>query len=781
MIKSYALIRRLIIIFHLGSFVIAYFVCTAGFAGIHEIPEENQKSGIIKGTVIDGETKSFLPNVQVRLMGTPVSTSTDAEGSFVISDVAVGSYSLEFFCRLYITQSHPDVIVKSNRITYVHIELYLDHTAQNEEITVTASCFSNSEQTLSTAAFSYEEIRRAAGSAGDVSRIISGLPSIARVNDMKNSLVVRGGSPSENAFYVDNIELPNINHYPSQGCSTGVIGLLNVDFIRDVQFYSGGFSPQYGDRLSSVMNISFREGNREEQNYQFDLSMMGVGAVAEGPFPNKKGSWMLSARRSYIDLLIKLMGSGVPVTWSDYQGKLTYDISPTNKLTFLGILGIDKSGTNKSDAVRDRESFFGGLDTTENTFGINWFTIWGSRAFSNTSISQNRIIFNYDSYKTVTEELQREGKNAEQILILRNVNYIRFNDTSELSLGLEAKHIITDYDYFLSEYIDVTGNRIPSVSRKIHESSDRYAAFFNYAWALFPKMGLNLGIRADYYSYGKNTHFSPRLSFSYNLSGRTSIDCAAGIFYQQLPLVLLLQNKDHKSLKDPVSYHYVLGIRHLLTASTQLTLEVYNKEYKDFPLNPAQPTLFIFDEATYGGFFSEYEHLVGKGKARSYGIEFMIQKKLLEKLYGVIGISYFRTRYRDFDEVWHNRIYDNHFIFSIEGGYKHNKYWEFGLKWNYAGGTPYTPFEIETSTAANSGIFDISHINTKRLPAYHTLNLRVDKRFYFGGSNLIVYISVWNVFNRKNVAAYYWNTIENKPDVLHQWGILPSIGAEFEF
>ncbi len=759
-----------------------FFLSGSGFSGIRDIPEAEDRTGSIKGRVIDGEIKSPLSEVQVRILGTSLSTFTDEDGRFMISDVSVGSYSLEFSCPSHITQSLPDVNVKSNRITHVQIELRLAHFAQNEEITVTASYFPPSEQQpLSTASFSYEEIRRAAGSAGDVSRIISGLPSIARVNDMQNNLVVRGGSPSENAFYVDNIEIPNINHYPSQGCTAGAIGLLNVDFIRDVRFHSGGFSPRFGDRLSSVMDISFREGSRDDQNYQFDLSMMGVGAVAEGPLFNNKGSWMFSARRSYIDLLIKLMGSGVPVTWSDFQGKLTCDISQKNKLTILGILGIDDSGTKKDDAIRDRESYFGGLDTTETVVGINWFTMWGSRGFSNTSISQNKIRFHFDSYHTVTEALSRKGKNAERAFILRNVNTYRFNDTNKLRFGIEAKHIVTDYDYFLAEYTDFAGNSISSVSRKTRESSERYAAFFNYTCYPFPKLSLNLGLRADYFTYNKNTHFSPRLSLSYKLSKGTSIDGAAGLFFQQLPLVLLLQNKDHKTLKDPVSYHYVLGIRHLLTDNLRLTLEVYDKEYKYFPLDPAQPSLFIFDEASYGGFFSEHKSLADTGRARSYGIELLIQKKLAEKIYGVIGVSYFRTRYRDFDGVWRNRMYDNRYIFSMEGGYKINKFWEFGVKWNYAGGAPYTPFDIEASTAANSGIFDASHINAKRLPDYHTLNLRVDKRFYFGASNLIAYVSVWNVFDRKNIAAYYWNTIESKPDVVSQWGILPAVGVEFEF
>jgi hypothetical protein len=199
------------------------------------------------------------------------------------------------------------------------------------------------------------------------------------------------------------------------------------------------------------------------------------------------------------------------------------------------------------------------------------------------------------------------------------------------------------------------------------------------------------------------------------------------------------------------------------------------------PLDPAQSPLFIMDELTYGGYYAYHDSLLDTGKARTSGVEFLIQKKLAEKIYGLISASYFRAQYKDLEGIWRNRVYDNRYILSIEGGYKPNRSWEFSLKWHYAGGVPYTPFDIEASQAVNSGIFDSSLINGARFPAYHSLNLRVDKRFYFRGSNLTIYFSVWNVYNRMNVAYQFWNTLENRPDQEYQWSLLPILGVEFEF
>ncbi|MDQ7065472.1 MAG: hypothetical protein Q9P90_14640, partial [candidate division KSB1 bacterium] len=255
-----------------------------------------------------------------------------------------------------------------------------------------------------------------------------------------------------------------------------------------------------------------------------------------------------------------------------------------------------------------------------------------------------------------------------------------------------------------------------------------------------------------------------------------------GIYYQTLPLILLSQNENNKNLKNPLAIHYILGIDHLITENTKFTLEVYQKDYKNFPLDPTQPTLFLIDELFYRyGFFFNHEKLVDNGKAYSKGIEILIQKKLAKDFYGLVGASYFRTKYQGGDGRWRNRVFDNRLIFSIEGGYKPNNKWEFSIRWIYAGGTPYTPFDVEKSRYLKRGVFDNNKINGARYPDYHSLNIRFDRRFNFRHSNLVFYLSIWNAYNRKNIAAYFWNEKENKVDAIYQWPLLPIFGLEYEF
>lgn len=740
--------------------------------------------GGIKGRVLDEEIKSPIAWVTVKVAGTLFSAVTDVAGNFAISAVPVGGYSLEFTCQYYHSRIQTDVIVKSEHITTVEVEMKLSIDAKRrEEVTVRAGYFTVSEQQpLSRAGFSYEEIRRAAGAEGDISRIVDALPYVGRPGDVwKNSLIIRGGSPMENAFYVDNIEVPNINHFPALGSTGGAIGLLNVDFIRDLRFYSGGFAPQFGDRLSSVMDISLREGNRDGSDFELDLSMAGVGAVVEGPLPGQKGSWMLSVRKSYIDLLIDLMGQGVAPNYSDALGKFSYDLSTSGKLSFIGILGLDKSGTKQADAVKDKEPFFGSADSTEHAAGVNWFQMWGSKGYSNTSISESRTRYEDRFSWTVGEGLARHNMSREQSWTVRHVTQLRLDERNKLGFGFETKRVETGYEYFLGEYTDVLGAVIPASGGRFKVAARKFAAFVNHIWNPVPRLGVSLGVRADYFSYNESLHVSPRFSLSLELTKKMSIEAAAGLITHSLPMAIVLRSSAPRNLKDPQAWHFVLGLRRILTDNTLLTVEVYDEEYRSLPLDPAQPYLSILDESSYSCFLGGHERLIAMGWGRSCGVEVMVQKKLADKVYGIVSGSYFRSRYRDLEGTWRDRAYDCRYILSIEGGWKPNRFWEFSLEWNYAGGNPYTPFDIETSRATNTGIFDLTKINAERLPAYHALNLRADKRFYFRRSNLILYLSIWNVFDRKNAVTYYWNTLERKPGMVRQFGIVPALGVEFEF
>ncbi len=742
---------------------------------------EKQKTGSLKGRVMDAETQSPIVGATILLLGTERGAASDADGRFTVGKIPVGSYSVQVSSIGYQPLTRTDVIIRAGRTTVLDVELQVSAT-ELQGMTVGAGYFSESPtEPTSSIRFSAEEVRRAPGSAGDVSRIMFSLPSVAKVNDFINNLIVRGGSPTENSFYVDNIEIPNINHYPLFGTSGGPISLINTDFIKDVTFSAGGFSAAYGDRLSSIMQLSFREGNRDEIDLQADLNFAGFGLIGEGPLPGKRGSWLLSIRRSYLDLLVDAIGTGAVPRYSDYQGKLVYDLSPQHQLSALGVLGIDNINFEREDAIEEGNITDGASDGYEYAFGVNWRFLWSDNGYSNTSISYlaTRVEANY--FETSTGNQLTRQDNIDGAAQLRNVSFYRLTDRHEFEFGFDLKYEMDDYDFFFSEYTNFFGDTIPSLTLNDEIRSPKLGGFVNYIVRPFNRWQVTVGGRVDYFEYTGQTNLSPRGSVSYRVTDGTTLNAAAGIYNQTMPIVLLSQQESNRNLNNPRAYHYVLGFEQLLSDDTRLTVEGYYKWYENFPMNVEQPEMFIIDEMIYNNWFFYHENLRDDGNARSYGVEATVQKKLRAGVYGLLSGAWFRSQYEDLNGIWRNRTFDNQIVASAEGGYKPNDRWEYSLRFVYAGGAPYTPLDLDASRTINRSVYDQGRVNESRYPDYHSLNLRVDRRFNFDNSNMIVYFSVWNAYNRENVASYYWNEIEQQQDEILQWSLLPIFGIEYEF
>lgn len=743
------------------------------------------QSGVIKGTVVDRDTRERLAGANVIIVNALKGAASDKDGNYIITNIKPGFYTLLFSFIGYDSLYKTDIIVKPNKS--INIDAQLKSAAlSSEAIKVTAGYFSEKQTNqVSSINFSSEEIRRSPGSAGDVSRIVMTLPSIAKVNDQSNSLVVRGGSPVENGFYVDNIEIPNINHFPTQGSSGGPIGILNVDYIKDVNFYSGGFSAVYGNRLSSVMDITFREGNRDRFEGQLDLNFAGFGGAFEGPLLSGKGSWMLSIRRSYLDFIIKAvdLGTSIAPVYGDLQSKIVFDIDPQNKITFLTITGDDHSESTKKVAEENDMTAFGRQDYIEATTGINWRKIWKKSGYSNTSFSWTIQKYDNTSYETGSGYLLRTNHSNEQNYRLRNVNHIKFNNWVQLDFGFEGRFYKNDYNSFYAAYTDILGQTTDDLKVVKNINTSKMAGFFSMEFNPLDNVSATMGLRSSYFGYNNGFHVVPRASLSYKITKNLALNAFYGVYYQELPFVLLTQLHSGAGIKTPRAAHAIIGVSKEVFRDTRLLIEAYQKEYNNFPFDTAQPKLFLIDELYYNQFENFLDHplLEFNGQAQSRGVELTLQKKMAKDFYGLVAASYSKSRYRDVAGHWRDRVYDNRLMFSVEGGYKPDNLWEFSLRWIYAGGAPYTPFNQIASKALNRAVLDENKINAARYPDYHSLNVRFDRRFYFSSSNMVFYLSVWNAYDRKNVATYFWNQVENKKDVIYQWRMLPIFGVQYEF
>lgn len=737
--------------------------------------------GGITGAVKNVDTKISIPLANIVIPGTTKGTTTDLDGNFIIENLEPGNYSLSISYIGYQKRIITDVIVRPGRNTQMDIEIK-SVSLEMDSLVVFGGFFTKQDVVLgSVSEFSAEEIRRAPGSAGDVSRILFGLPSVAKVNDGKSSFLVRGGSALENIFYVDNIEIPNINHFAGHGSSDGLFGILNVDFVKNITFSPGGFPVTYGDKLSSVMDIQLRDGNREKAEGQIDIGYATAGGQAEGPLPGVDGSYFFGVKKSYLDLVMKTFAEGYPSPeFLDIQGKVRLQLSETNTLSLLGIYADDIYHIGKDKAIEKELNEYGKFDIRMFAGGINWMILWDTVGYTNTTISVNSAERKTALYKTQNGILNIKDGSSDYAAQVRTTNFRRISSTVNAEGGIEFK---LNHENINMEFAPQTVAGGETLYPRVKKSISQYsiAPFLTTGLNLGNGITMNLGLRGTWSESRKEIKVFPRAGVQVKINPLLSVGISAGKYGQSLPLFLLAQNNDFKKLPEPEVMQYSLLTEYFLAEDTRMTIDIYNKKYRNSPVSAEHPGELVFDEAQTEGMFRFHSQLFSTGKADSRGVEAIIQKKLKEKIYGMASISYSKNTYRGYDGVRRNRVTDNKFNFAVEGGYKPDDEWEFSLRWIYAGGAPYTPFDIAASTAANNPVKDESMINEARLPDYHALNLRVDKRFYFERSNMVVYFSIWNAYNRKNISSYSWNEFKNQSRPEAGWDLLPLMGIEYEF
>jgi len=738
----------------------------------------SQSSGTIQGKVSEELGSRPIGGVLVRLLDTEWSTHSDEAGEFRLLKVPVGNYRVNFSCSGFGTITKTDIIVRPDRITFLDVKMREDLPWLKEAVTVEESYFQKDiEVPTSSHTMSAEEVRRLPGTAGFVERVITALPGVAvHGSDENADLLVRGGSPDENGFFIDQFEVPNVNHLPRLGSSGGVFSAFNPDLLQNVEFYSGAFSADFGDRLSSITNISFREGNRNELDGELDLNLFMGGMVMEGPIFKGKGSWLMAGRKSYVKLLndMHILDIGNTLDTKDLQVKVAHDFSAKHKINILNLLA--------GGSFRD---FYLGDDITEdnaysqNTLGINWKAIWADHFFSNTSLSYsflNRT--DSEAYPVNGRDFHWQVKDLAQYFSLRNANHLFFANNNKLEFGIQAKREQDDIHSYQHQYYDEKGDLVPAWERDFDYRTTKSSGYASLGLNLFRRLYATIGLRGDYSSAHDVFHLSPRLSGSFHLSDKLSITGGYGIFYQTIPMRFMAFYPKHVALKDVRAGHYTLGIEYI-AGGTKLTLEAFEKQYKNLLVDPENPQ-YLANELAIDTYYSP-RFLTNAGRGFARGIELLVQKKLVTRLHGLVSVTIAKSRYKDFNGIWRNSGFETPFIVNLIAGYKPNRLWEVGVRWTAVGGRPTTPIDEYRSRLYGGIIYDVARANAIRYPSYSKLNLRGERRFYFKKSNLVFYLDVWNALDNRVIYEYEWD--KSVQDVVGRTHlpIMPIFGFKFEF
>lgn len=739
-------------------------------------------TGLIDGRVRSGPTQQPIGNATIRVGGTELVVVSGDDGRFRLRAPA-GVVRLEVRAIGFAPIVRSDVVVSAGKPTTVVIELQ-PRVVQLAAVEVSPTYFEPArEAPVSTQRFTAEEIRRTPGVQEDVIRAVSVLPGVGVTTAGRNDLVVRGGAPFENLFVVDNIEVPNVNHFGTQGSTGGPVSLIPIEFVKDAALSAGGFGVRYGDRTSSVTTIALREGNRERRATTLNLSATGFGAIAEGPLPND-GSLLVSVRRSYLDFVFNAVGFPFIPSYSDVTLKAVQRPTARDELSFLFVGARDRI-TFSNETADDRFDNSTVLGSSQDQYiaGATWKRLLPAGVLTTTL---GRTWSRFDA-------AQRDSSNPPQQIFgaqstegetsLRSDLTVQLSPRTELTAGLIAKYAgALQYDITLPGQARLDQAGVPQPLRvDTTFATYRQAAYVQTSLQLSDGLRLTLGARGDWYQFLRNTiRLAPRGALAWSLSEVSTVTLAAGQYYQApQPIWLVGDARNPQVLKPLRADQVVVGWQRLLRPDLKLQVEAYAKSYADYPGRVYRPRAVLqpsgFDDVSndipYG-----LEPLVPEATGSVRGAEVLLQKRLSEvPVYGLISASYNRTRFRGLDGTTSRGAFDSPMVFNGLLGWRPNARWEFSGRVRSAAGLPTTPF-------TGDGRLDFTQYNQGgRLPTFFALDVRIDRRFVFRRSQLVTYLDVQNATSRKNISQIAWDARLQAPKANESIGLLPSIGVNWEF
>ncbi len=748
----------------------------------HQLEAQTGATGLIDGRVRSGPTQQPIANATVRVAGTELVVVSGDDGRFKLRAPA-GVARLEVRAIGFAPIVRSDVVVSAGKPTTVIIDLQ-PRVVQLAGVEVKPTYFEPTRETpVSTQRFTAEEIRRTPGVQEDVIRAVSVLPGVGVTTAGRNDLVVRGGAPFENLFVVDNIEVPNVNHFGTQGSTGGPVSLIPIEFVKDAALSAGGFGVRFGDRTSSVTTIALREGNRERFATTLNLSAIGFGGIVEGPLPND-GSLLVSVRRSYLDFVFNAVGFPFIPSYTDVTLKAVQRPSSRDELSFL-LVGARDRITVSSETADDRfdNSTLLGSSQDQYIAGATWKRLLPSGVLTTTL---GRTWSRFDA-------AQRDSSNPPQQIFgaqstegetsLRSDLTLQLSPRAELSAGVIAKYAgALEYDITLPGVVRLDQTAAPRPLRvDTAFATYRQAVYVQNTLQLTDRVRLTLGARGDWYQFLRNTlRVAPRATLAWSPDEANTFTLAGGRYYQApQPIWLVGDPQNPRELKPLRADQIVAGWQRLLRPDLKLQIEAFAKAYADYPGRVFRPRAVLqpsgFDDVSndipYG-----LEPLLAQATGVVRGAEIFLQKRLSEiPVYGLLSASYNRTRFRGLDGSQSIGAFDSPLVFNGLLGWRPNARWEFSGRVRSAAGLPTTPF-----TAA--GRLDFARYNNgERLPTFFALDARIDRRFVFRKSQLVTYVDVQNATARKNISQIAWDARLRAPKPNESIGLLPSIGVNWEF
>lgn len=750
------------------------------------------QQGVITGTVRDANTQEALVGVTIQLAGTTLGTVSDDQGVYRLDGLEPGTYTVQSSYLGYQAQTKFNIIVGTGNVQILNFDLG-PAAGRLQEVEVTASRRQSAAAAdlvtpLSVQSLSTEEIRSNPGGNFDISKVVQVLPGVASSGTgggSRNDLIIRGGAPSENVYYLDGIEIPLINHFTTQGSAGGATGILNVSFIEDLKVSTSAFDARYDNALASVFQFRQRYGNPDRFSGNVRLSGSELAATLEGPL-SPKTTYLLSARRSYLQFLFKLLDLPIRPNYWDFQYKVNHQLKPGLSLSLLGVGAIDEFSFGvPRNSTPENEYILRSVPLNNQwnyTTGVALKKLVND-GYINLALSRNAFQIDLEKKEAATGEQARptltsSSRETENKLRL-DIN--KYRNGFKYAYGLSGQQVAFRNQVFQvlrREIRDAQGGLVqPGITLDYRSNLRffRYGAFGQVSRAVWnDRLGLSFGLRADGNTFTQDGNkpwktLSPRAALSYRLAGAWTLNASSGIYYK-LPAYTVLGYREQEGYRNRQadytrSLHYVLGTEYLPAPDLRFTLEGFYKRYTHYPVSLRDGISLANQGGDFGSIGNEAVTTTGRGRA--YGLEFYMQKKLTGTVFGVLSYTYVVSQFAGLDGRYLPSAWDYRHLASGLLGKKLPRNWELGAKYRFAGGAPATPFDLAASrknyATLGVGLLDYGRLNADRLRPFSQLDMRVDKKWNFRRFTLDLFLDMANVLASKT-PGYDRYTFQRKDD-----------------
>lgn len=756
----------------------------------------------VRGTIVDEQSGNVLSNVTVTIEGMPsIASITDSTGAFKLLRVPIGRQTIIVSNIGYEMAIIQHIEVTSSKEVVIEIKLK-EKIKKLDEVIVNSgrpkNRALNDAALVSARQLSVDEAFRYSGTRNDPSRMAQNFAGVSGTNDARNDIIIRGNSPSGVLWRMDGIDIPNPNHYSTLGSTGGPVTILNTNTLKSSDFITSAFPAQYGNAVAGVFDLRMRNGNNEKYEFLGQMGFNGFEVGAEGPLNMEtKSSFLVNYRYSLVPVIQALglsvgTGNSTPY-YQDASFKVNMPTKKAGTFSWFGLGGEshinfpaeeeDNLYASNDGTLRDRKfKSLTGVTGLTHTYFFNPTTS-GKAIFAVSGFKSK--------YNEQIVEANKPGKpsnstNYEQLKYSAGYTFNKkFNAKNQFTAGFVAdmtrltlnKDFIRDGDSTMTRFVD------------INKRTSLLKAFTNLGHRFSDRLSSNLGLYYQFFTLNNTWSVEPRWNIKYQLLSNQSISFGAGLHSQTQPLEVYfyqspggaLTNKDLDLVK---SLHGVLGYDISFSRYLRLKAEVYGQYIYDAAVERTRSSFSMLNSGA-DFYFPDKTNLVNEGNGYNYGAELTLERFLNKGFYWLVTASLFESKYRGSDEIWRSTAFNTHFVTNILGGkeFKVGPKSALGIdtKLAFAGGQPYTPFDLNASETAGYVIFKEDEAYSLRHNAYWRWDLKFS--FIKNGKRATQkwYVDFQNVTNNKNIYLQTLNPKTGTIGRIDQIGFFPNINYQITF